>query len=64
MLIISGKKIICKEGYHLIIGPILGLITENSVKILVETLTSTIISFHVFLVDNIVEEGQYLFSEV
>lgn len=49
---------------HLVVGPILGLVTDNSVKILIETNVTTTISFHVFHIDKYADEGEYLFTEV
>lgn len=51
-------------GHHLVVGPVLGLITHNTVKILIETSITTIVTFHVFGIDKYSDEGEYLFTEV
>jgi hypothetical protein len=51
-------------GFSLSVGPVLGLITDTSVKILIETVIATTVSFHLFALDSYAQEGNYLFSEV
>jgi hypothetical protein len=54
-------------GFHLSVGPVLGLITNDSVKILIETPVATTVSFHLFALDSSLDpsqEGEYLSSQV
>jgi hypothetical protein len=51
-------------GVTPLVGPVIGLVTQTSAKILVETDAITTISFNVFIIDGIAQAGQYLKIEV
>ncbi len=62
--LVCGQKIRCDPNIKLNVGPILGIVTSTSVRILVETDKTANISFNLFLVDEISKEGKYVLTEV
>ena len=63
-VLVSGKMIQCRPGVNLIVGPILGLISQTSVNILVEADTDAELAIHFFLIDKLHTEARYLKQEV
>lgn len=49
---------------HLVVGPVVGLVTDTTVRLLVEVDTAVEVSFVVFIADPLLADGKYKFSEV
>lgn len=62
--VISGKQIRCNPLANLTIGPVIGLLGHNLVRLLVETNIDTVISFNVFVVDEIVTDCRFIYEKV
>lgn len=63
-VLVSGKKIACRSGVSMMVGPIIGLVSHNSARIVIETDADTELTFHSFLADEITTESRYQKSEV
>ena len=79
-IIIGKKKVQCRESnthltlrlfqliigidVHLLVGPVVGLVTDTSVRLLVEVDAAVELSFIVFVTDPLLADGKYKFSEV
>lgn len=63
-VLISEKKILCRPGVSLTVGPIIGLVGPESARILIETDTSADITFYFFLLDELGSKSKFLFEEV
>lgn len=63
-VLVSGKMIQTRPRVNLIIGPLLGLVTQTSVRILVETDSDTELSINFFLVDELHTEARFIYEEV
>ena len=65
-VIISSKKVLCDPHVEITLGPVIGLVTHCSVRLLLETSKKSIITCNLFQLEELSElqEGRYLFSEV
>ena len=61
---VSGKLIACRPGVSLIVGPVIGAIGCDQVRILVETNESTELTFNFFAADELSTVNRFLFEEV
>lgn len=52
------------EDVHLILGPMLGLVTTSSVKVMVEVDVTSDVSLYVFRMDQFTLEGEFDHVEV
>ena len=52
------------QGVTLIVGPLLGTISSNSVRVMIETDIDTTITLNIFHADEIIPDGRFLNSEV
>lgn len=52
------------SGIAVVVGPVIGLVTQTSVNILVETDAAAMLSVNVFMIDSISQDGQYIKTEV
>lgn len=52
-LSISGKSIICNPSVNLILGPVIGLVTSSSIRLMVEVDCDSMVEFHIFQSDEI-----------
>ena len=59
-VIVCGKRIKCRPGIELMVGPVLGLITQTSARILVETVVPTVMTLDVFLYDQYSTTGRHM----
>ena len=59
-VLVSGKQIVSDPGVDLVVGPIVGLITQNSVRILVEANTSATLTVNFFLMDALHTEARFI----
>ena len=57
--IVSGKQIRCYPDVQLTVGPVVGLISQSSVRILVETDADVTLTFHFFLFDQLHTESRF-----
>eukprot|EP01041_Mallomonas_annulata_P004510 gene4510-8965_t len=64
VIIISGKRIACRSAVSLIVGPVLGTISQTTVRVMIETDISTTIEFHLFHVDELIPTGRYHSSKI
>ncbi len=64
VVIVSGKKILSNPGVDLVVGPILGLITQNSVRILLEADTTATLTVNFFVLDALHTEARFLCEDV
>lgn len=58
-IIIANRRIKCNPLVKLVIGPILGLITYSSCRILIETNYSNDVTFYLFSIDNIKQQENH-----
>ena len=61
-VLISGKKIVCRSGVHILCGPVLGLIGTQFARILVEVDEDSELTFNVFITDNHLICTRFAFS--
>lgn len=61
-VLISGKKIVCRSGVHVLCGPVLGLIGTQFARILVEVDEDSELTFNVFITDNHLICTRFAFS--
>ncbi len=61
---ISGKQIICRSGVNLTIGPVIGIIGYDQVRIMVETNLPTELSFNFYAADELSTTARFLFDAV
>lgn len=61
---ISGKLIECQPGISLVVGPVIGIIGHDCVRILIETNQSTEVSFNFFAADELSTNNRFLFEKV
>jgi hypothetical protein len=60
--IVSGKQIKCYPDVQLTVGPVVGLISQTSVRILVETNANVELTFHFFLFDELHTDSRFIFQ--
>ena len=61
--LISGKQIVSNPGVSLSVGPIIGLITQNSVRILLETDIDVELTLNFFVKDENHTEARFFRTE-
>ena len=64
MVLVSGKRIASDPNTELVVGPVLGLITQDSVRILVEADNTTTLTVHFFLMDELHTEARFVSGDV
>ena len=63
VVLVSGKQIVSNPNVDLVVGPIVGLITQDSVRILVETNNSATLTVNFFLLDEIHTESRFVHED-
>lgn len=61
-ILVSGKLINCQPGVKAIVGPIIGLVSQTSARILIEVNIPTTLTFNVFHVDELTTDGRFHLS--
>ena len=61
-IVVCDRRILCDPGTKLSIGPIVGLITQTSARILVESARSTLLTLHLFISDELSATARFLYS--
>jgi hypothetical protein len=61
---ISGKLIACRSGVSMTVGPIIGIVGPDTVRILVETNQSTELTFNFFSAEELSTDARFLYEEV
>lgn len=64
VVLVSGKQIICNPGVELVVGPVLGLITQTSARILVEANITATLTINFFVLDSLHTEARFVREEV
>jgi len=64
MVLVSGKRIKSDPNTELVVGPVLGLVTQDSVRILLETDNTTTLTVHFFLMDELHTEARFICEDI
>ena len=63
-VLVSGKLIKCNSHVRMVVGPIIGNLGHDYVRILVELDRTSEITFNVFIVDEIATDARFCFEKV
>ncbi len=63
-IIISNKLIQLNPSVRITFGPLVGLVTQTSIRLLIQISKSSNLSFHIFSVNNLSLEGVFIESQV
>jgi len=64
VVLVSGKQIVSNPGVDLVVGPVLGLITQTSVRILIEANMNATLTINFFILDALHTEARFVREEV
>jgi hypothetical protein len=59
---VSGKTIICNSTVNLVLGPIIGLVTSTSIRLMVEVDCDSMVDFNIFQSDEIFASKRHFIS--
>ena len=62
-VIVSGKRIACRPGVLLTVGPILGVIRQGTCRVLLEVNESVEVTLNVFLINELSSDGRLEYSK-
>lgn len=58
-VLVSAKRIQCRSGVNLAVGPVLGLVSHDSVRVLVETDVDAELTLNLFVMEELVAEARW-----
>jgi len=61
-IIVCGKKIMCDPTASLSVGPVLGIVSQTSARVLVECSRMTLLTVNVFLSDELSATARFLYN--
>ena len=62
-VLIADKRIVCDPSVELTVGPVVGLTTQTSSRILLETSEKALVTLNVFVIDEFSSEARFLYMK-
>jgi hypothetical protein len=63
-VLVSGRMIRCCKSVSLVLGPVIGTVGQDSVRIMVETAVDAEIVLHFFLLDELLTDARFVCTAV